>query len=122
MTPEEFFIWQIHFEHLARPQVIEPRGAFIRHELTNPPQPKPATEAAHWLSVAWLVLMLWLLMSLFSTAHGGEVGRARRLTRITVLRPVRVKARAEAGYPLLSTMANTTRVAANLTSPLSWFF
>jgi hypothetical protein len=58
-------------------------------------------------------------------AHGGEVRRLRRETRITVLRPVRAHGRAAAGYPLLSTVANTTRIAANvsgLLNPLGWLW
>ena len=58
-------------------------------------------------------------------AHSGETRRLRKETRITVLKPVRAQGRAAAGYPVLSTVANSTRVAANvsgLLNPIGWFF
>jgi len=54
---------------------------------------------------------------------GGEVGRIRKTNRITTLRPIRAKGRADAGYPFLQTTANCTRVIANvsgLLNPLGW--
>lgn len=48
--------------------------------------------------------------------------RLRKTTRVTVLRPIRAKGRADAGYPLLQTTANVTRIVATVISPISWFF
>ena len=57
------------------------------------------------------------------SCHGSEVRRLRKTTRITVTRPVRAQGRAAAGYPVLQTMANTTRIAANVSgfwNPIGW--
>jgi len=48
--------------------------------------------------------------------------RLRKTTRVTVLRPIRATGRANAGYPLLQTTANVTRIVATVISPISWFF
>lgn len=70
-----------------------------------------------------IILACAKLAILIQPVHGGDVKRLRRETRITVLRPVRAQGRAQAGYPVLSTVANTTRIAANvsgLLNPLGW--
>lgn len=132
MNADEFFIWQIYFEEHCRPTVIDRRGVFIRHELTNPPRPIPASQVAYWLSVLWLVVVLWLLMAMFSTAHAGQPAtvassprHTRRMTRITVLKPVRAQGRAQAAYPMLQIGVNVTRIGVNLSgliNPIGWFF
>jgi hypothetical protein len=75
------------------------------------------------LQVAFL--LLGVCHDVGCVAHAGEVRHARRMTRITVLRPIRANGRAAAGYPFLQTTANVTRVAANLSgliNPIGWFF
>jgi hypothetical protein len=61
----------------------------------------------------------------FAVPQGASIAYTRRMTRITVLRPIRAQGRAAAGYPFLQTTANVTRVAANLSgliNPIGWFF
>jgi hypothetical protein len=75
------------------------------------------------------------LTLLLAPAHAGQLSKfdssrpslrhTRRMTRITVLRPVRAQGRAAAGYPFLQTTANVTRIGVNLSgliNPIGWFF
>lgn len=68
-------------------------------------------------------IALGLVVLSCRSCSGGEYHRLRKTTRITTLRPVRVQARADAGFPFLQTAANTTRAIANVTgllNPLGW--
>jgi hypothetical protein len=88
-----------------------------------------------WRDIGWQ-LLLWVaffivtcLIDFSCTAHAGQqpttvvgsrpsIRHTRRMTRITVLRPVRAQGRAAAGYPFLQTTANVSQVAANVTGNL----
>jgi hypothetical protein len=83
------------------------------------------------LDLLFGLLILAGLFCIACHAHGGQLetvtssrpARLRKVTRITVLRPIRAKGRADAGYPFLQTTANCTRIVANVTgllNPLSW--
>jgi hypothetical protein len=95
-----------------------------------------------WRDIGWQ-LLLWVaffivtcLIDFSCTAHAGQqpttvvgsrpsIRHTRRMTRITVLRPVRAQGRAAAGYPFLQTTANVTRIGVNLSgliNPIGWFF
>ena len=70
------------------------------------------------------ILLGFALMAAAKSCSAGEVGKVRRMTRVTVLRPVRAHGRAQAGYPFLQTTANVSRAAANLSgllNPIGWF-
>jgi hypothetical protein len=87
--------------------------------------------------LALIVISALKLAFLLSPADAGQVAsvanakrytsirHTRRMTRITVLRPVRAQGRAAAGYPFLQTTANVTRIGVNLSgliNPIGWFF
>jgi hypothetical protein len=94
-----------------------------------------------WRDIGWQ-LLLWVaffivtvLIDFSCTAHAGQlqtvsssrpsIRRLRKETRISVLRPIRAKGRAAAGYPFLQTTANVTRIGVNLSgliNPIGWFF
>jgi hypothetical protein len=96
-----------------------------------------------WRDIGWQ-LLLWVVFFIVTvlidwscTAHAGErqlssdyssrpsIRRLRKETRISVLRPIRARGRAAAGYPFLQTTANVTRIGVNLSgliNPIGWFF
>lgn len=72
-----------------------------------------------------IVLAVAAGLVMMRSCSGGEVKRLRKTTRITTLRPIRAKGRADAHYPMLQTAANTTRAIANVTgllNPIGWIW
>lgn len=70
-------------------------------------------------------IALTLVVLSCRSCSGGEVRHARRMTKVTTLRPIRAKGHAAAGYPFLQTTANVTRIGVNLSglfNPIAWFF
>lgn len=68
---------------------------------------------------------LSLFLAGAAPAATSSLRHTRRMTRITVLKPVRAQGRARAGYPFLQSTANVTRIGVNLSgliNPIGWFF
>lgn len=85
----------------------------------------PSRHIARLFAILVAFMLLGIFFDYSCTAHAGQVRHTRRMTRITVLRPVRATGRARAGYPFLQTTANVTRIGANLSgliNPIGWFF
>jgi hypothetical protein len=88
-----------------------------------------------WRDIGWQ-LLLWVaffivtfLIDFSCTAHAGQqpttvvgsrpsIRRLRKETRISVLRPIRAKGRAAAGYPIAQTMKYTAGTAYRVSG---WF-
>lgn len=75
----------------------------------------------------WAALLLAALVAMACDAHAGQlssddscrsVRHARRMTKVTVTKPIKAKGRADAGYPMRQVLANTTAIGANLSGNL----